>query len=129
MLGIILIIFAVFAVGASLAYRKFHKWQVDREYALKYPLHLAVLRANKDEAERLLEQGTKTNEFDDKGHTPLHWAVFGGYYDIADLLLKHGADVNAVATDGVSPLWRAEDFGLESITNLLIKHGGKSICR
>ena len=124
-----LILLSVFMAGTVLAYRKYYSRQAKKDYGLRYPLHLAVLKADRSEVERLLEEGVETSELDDKGNTPLHWAVFGGYQDIAALLLKQGADVNAIATDGVSPLWRAEDFGLESIIELLRNHGGRSVCR
>ena len=120
---------AIVAITTVLVYRKFYSWKATKDYALRYPLHRAVLKANNNEVERLLKEGVETSEVDDKGHTPLHWAVFGGYHDIAVLLLKYGADVNAITTDGVSSLWLAEDFGLDRIADLLRANGGESIYR
>ena len=123
-----LILLSVLVAATFFAYRKYASGKAKKDYGLRYPLHLAVLKEDRSEVERLLEGGVERSGLDDKGNTPQHWAVFGGNHDIVALLLKQGAEVNAMAADGVSPLWRAEDFGLESIIELLRDHGGRSIC-
>lgn len=60
------------------------------------PLHLAVLRNDKDSIEELFDGSTtlKLNELNDEGFSPLHLAVMEKNITIVKLLIKCGADLH-----------------------------------
>jgi ankyrin repeat protein len=68
------------------------------------PLHLAALRGNVEEVERLLKSGADPNVRDVFYRTPLHYAAARNHKAVAELLLKHGADLNAKDEDSKTPL-------------------------
>lgn len=59
------------------------------------PLHLAVIRNDKDSVEALLDGSTslKLNELNDDGFSPLHLAVMESNLEIVNLLVESGADL------------------------------------
>jgi len=78
------------------------------------PLHLAALRGDAAEVERLLNSGADPNVRDVFGRTPLHYAAARNHKAVAELLLSRGADPNA--EDGETPLdlaakWCAAETG------------------
>ena len=90
----------------------------------RYPLHDAVLRADRGEVERLIGGGADLNALDDYRKSPLVWAVYGGYIDIVEVLCRAGADVNQRVGTGETALWHAEDdFGLWPIAAVLRRYG------
>ena len=69
------------------------------------PLHLAALRNDGDEVERLLQSGADPRAKNAAGATPLHYGA--GSDRVVRLLLKAGADPNAVSAAGMRPLHSA----------------------
>jgi ankyrin repeat protein len=89
-----------------------------------YPLHDAVLRADRSDVERLMAEGADVNAVEDYRMSSLVWAVYGGYLDIVEALCQAGADVNQRVGPGETALWHAEDnFGLWEIAAVLRRHG------
>jgi ankyrin repeat protein len=74
------------------------------------PLHIAALRGDAEEVERLLKSGADPNVRDVFGRTPLHYASARNHKAVAELLLSRGADPNAKDERGKTPLdlaaWR-----------------------
>ena len=104
-----------------------------------YPLHLAVVKGNKEIVQMLLEHGAqidgKAKNKDEA--TPLHWAAFFGQKDMVSLLIDAGAPINMLDSNHATPLdaavyvWRLsqDDKGKAShfieIIEILKAHGGK----
>ena len=104
-----------------------------------YPLHLAVVKGNKEIVQILLDSGAqidlKAKNKDEA--TPLHWAAFFGQKDMVTLLIKAGAPINALdgnhatPVDSVVYVWRLsqDDEGkakhLMEIITILKANGGK----
>ncbi len=104
-----------------------------------YPLHLAVVKGNKEIVQILLDNGAqidlKAKNKDEA--TPLHWAAFFGQKDMVTLLIKAGAPINtldgnhATPVDSVVYVWRLsqDDEGkakhLMEIITILKANGGK----
>jgi len=68
------------------------------------PLHLAALRGDAEETERLLNSGADPNVRDVFCRTPLHYAAARNHKAAAELLLSRGADPNARDESGKTPL-------------------------
>jgi len=58
------------------------------------PLHLAVIRNQRDVSELLLERGAAVDATDKHGYAALHWAAFLGRVELSQYLLDKGANVN-----------------------------------
>ena len=81
--------------------------EVDEELAEALrltPLHLAALRGDAEETERLLNGGADPNVRDVFCRTPLHYAAARNQKAAAELLLSRGADPNARDESGKTPL-------------------------
>ena len=104
-----------------------------------YPLHLAVLKGNKEIVQILLENGDKidlraTNKDE---ATALAWAAFLGQKDVVSLLIKAGAAINAIDANQYTPLdaagiaWRVRQNNAAWVKNqmeimtILKANGGK----
>ena len=105
-----------------------------------YPLHLAVVKGNKEIVQILLENGAKIDlKARNKDEAPpLSWAAFFGQKDMVLLLIKSGAAMNVVDANRATPL-DAADFAWElsradkekarihmDIITILKSNGGKS---
>ena len=105
-----------------------------------YPLHLTVVKGNKEIAQILLENGAKIDlKARNKDEAPpLSWAAFFGQKDMVLLLIKSGAAMNVVDANRATPL-DAADFAWElsradkekarihmDIITILKSNGGKS---
>ena len=104
-----------------------------------YPLHLAVVKGNKEIVQMLLTHGAKIDgraQNKDEA-TPLHWAAFFGQKDMTTLLIDSGAPINMLDSNHATPLdaavfvWRLSqdderkaDYLMEMI-EMLKNHGGK----
>ena len=104
-----------------------------------YPLHLAVVKGNKEIVQILLDNGAqidlKAKNKDEA--TPLHWAAFFGQKDVVSLLLGAGAPINVLDANNATPLdsaifaWRASQDNaawaknLMEIITILKTNGGK----
>ena len=104
-----------------------------------YPLHLAVVKGNKEIPQMLLDHGAqidgKAKNKDEA--TPLHWAACFGQKDMVSLLINAGAPINILDSNHATPLdaavyvWRLsqDDKGKAShfieIIEILKAHGGK----
>ena len=71
-----------------------------------YPLHLAVIKGNKEIVRILLDIGAKidlkaTNKDE---ATPLHWAAFFGQKDMVSLLIESGSPINVLDANHSTPL-------------------------
>jgi ankyrin repeat protein len=99
--------------------------EVDEDLAASLrltPLHLAALRGDAEEVERLLNSGADPNAKDVFGRTPLHYAAARNHKAAAELLLKHGADPNAEG--GETPLDLAAKWCAVDAAELLLGRGG-----
>ena len=104
-----------------------------------YPLHLAVVKGNKEIVQILLDNGAqidlKAKNKDEA--TPLAWAAFFGQKDVVSLLIEAGAPINALDANHGTPLdaatfaWRASQDNaawaknLMEIITILKANGGK----
>ena len=104
-----------------------------------YPLHLAVVKGNKEIVQILLDNGAqidiKAKNKDEA--TPLAWAAFFGQKDVVSLLIEAGAPINAIDANQYTPLdaagiaWRASQDNaawaknLMEIMTILKANGGK----
>ena len=71
-----------------------------------HPLHLAIVKGNKEIVNLLLSNGADVNleaNNMDKA-TPLHWAIFFLQKEMVDLLIDSGAEINFVDANGTTPL-------------------------
>lgn len=135
---------SVFLLGGTLVSRVYGKHKSERLVELRMyergavetksgvanggsPLHIAVIKNQKDEAELLLANGADVNAKDNDGETPLHYAAFKGHLDLVKLLLSNNADVNAKDDDGETPLRLAALEGHKDVTELLGLHGGRTL--
>ncbi|XP_008322494.1 B-cell lymphoma 3 protein isoform X2 [Cynoglossus semilaevis] len=91
------------------------------------PLHLAVLRGQKDIAKRLLDAGADINAMDIKsGQSPLMHAVEKNNADMVCFLIENGSDVNRQSYSGNTALHAACGRGQVEIVRLLLKSGADS---
>ena len=71
-----------------------------------YPLHLAVVKGNKEIVQILLDNGAqidlKAKNKDEA--TPLAWAAFFGQKDMVSLLIESGAPINVLDANHSTPL-------------------------
>ena len=112
---------------------------VDTPLAGAYPLHLAVVKGNKEIVQILLDNGA---EIDIKAKnkdeaTPLAWAAFFIQKDMVSLLIKSGAAINVLDANHGTPVdaaafaWRlSHDYQekakpLMEILTILKANGGK----
>ena len=104
-----------------------------------YPLHLAVVKGNKEIVQMLLTHGAKIDgraQNKDEA-TPLHWAAFFGQKDMTTLLIDSGAPINMLDSNHATPLdaavfvWRLSQDDerkanhLMEIIRVLKDHEGK----
>lgn len=88
------------------------------------PLHLAVLRRNKQVVAVLIRMKGIVNDYDTWGETPLHNVAYVGDLEIAQQLLEEGADPNRQNECGITPLHiAATRLDLEMV-KLFLEHGG-----
>ena len=104
-----------------------------------YPLHLAVVKGNKEIVQILLnnEADIDLKAKNNDQATPLHWAAFFGQKDMVSLLIESGAAINILDANHATPLdavvyaWRLsqDDEGkakhLMEIITILKANGGK----
>lgn len=104
-----------------------------------YPLHLAVVKGNKEIVQILLENGAQLDlEAKNKDEaTPLHWAAFFGQTDMVSLLIQSAPPMNVLDADDGTPLdaavyvWRISRDDekkanhMKEIINILKSNGGK----
>ena len=104
-----------------------------------YPLHLAVVKGNKEIVQILLDNGAKIDiKAKNKDEaTPLAWAAFLGQKDAVSLLIEAGAPINPIDANQYTPLdaagiaWRASQDNaawaknLMEIMTIIKANGGK----
>ncbi len=83
----------------------------------------AVMRGDREAAEKLIEQHADVNAPQADGATALHWAVFQSDKTTVDLLLRAGANPKAANRDGSTPLWLACINGDAPVIEALLKAG------
>ena len=104
-----------------------------------YPLHLAVVKGNKEIVQILLDNGAqidlKAKNKDEA--TPLAWAAFFGQKDMVSLLIESGAPINVLDANHSTPLdavvfvWKLSQDDEEKakhlmeIITILKSNGGK----
>ena len=73
-----------------------------------YPLHLAVVKGNKEIVRILLnnEADIDLKAKNNDQATPLAWAAFFGQKDMVSLLIESGASINALDANHSTPLRR-----------------------
>jgi ankyrin repeat protein len=96
------------------------------------PLHLAVISANLEAVQVLLEYNPDIGLRDKDGDTALHDILTqighspeGIVVEIVRLLLENGADPNTRRVDGDTPLHQASSRGSLEVTHLLLSYGAK----
>ncbi|MDR4494900.1 MAG: ankyrin repeat domain-containing protein [Nitrospirales bacterium] len=75
------------------------------------PLHVAVIRNQKDVVDWLLAEGANIEARDSRGETPLHLATNKLNVPMMNLLLLKGANVNSQSQMGLTPLHLAVTDG------------------
>jgi quinoprotein dehydrogenase-associated probable ABC transporter substrate-binding protein len=83
----------------------------------------AVLAADLDRVQLLLDKGANINKAGKDGAYPLHIAVNNGDVDMLTLLLDHKADIKVRDNDGYTPLAFAASRNKSDVISLLLKHG------
>ena len=91
--------------------------------AAKSPLMKASEHGNISAVQKLIKEGIRINERDDKGYTPLMCASWSGRTEIVKLLISNGADVNAKDSTGYTPLMYAISSEKTETAKLLINNG------
>nr|ALG40993.1 NF-kappa B [Anthopleura buddemeieri] len=93
------------------------------------PLHLAVIRGNREIIKILLAVGANVESKDGTcGRTPLHLAVENNNLAIAGfLILEAKCDVDSYTFDDNTPLHMAAGHGLEGLTALLVAAGADTM--
>jgi len=86
-------------------------------------LHRAVMRRDKDDLQRALDEGSDVNEVDAVGCPPLYLAAWGNWLEGAIFLMDHGAKVNASNNAGDRPWHAAEWMGWDDMKKLLEERG------
>jgi hypothetical protein len=91
----------------ALLLRDYDKWGVRGRRQLT-PLHVAVVRDDLEDVQRLFEEGVYINARDAMGWTPAHHAAVMGHRRIFQWLASHGADLRLRNHRGGTPLdlWR-----------------------
>ncbi|XP_044766796.1 ankyrin repeat domain-containing protein 12 [Coccinella septempunctata] len=97
--------------------------QKDRNERGETSLHLAAIKGDIEQVNKLLSNRADPNVTDFAGWTPLHEACNYGWYEIAIKLVQAGANVNAKGLDNDTPLHDAVINGHLNIMKLLIEHG------
>ncbi|XP_068592554.1 B-cell lymphoma 3 protein homolog [Cebidichthys violaceus] len=98
-----------------------------RNYEGLSPLHLAVLRGQKDLGRMLLDAGADINAMDIKsGQSPLMHAVESNNADMVHFLIERGCDVNSQSYSGNTALHSACGRGQVDTARLLLKSGADS---
>ncbi|KAM7421200.1 hypothetical protein PAMA_015383 [Pampus argenteus] len=98
-----------------------------RNYEGLSPLHLAVLRGQRDLSLMLLEAGADINAMDIKsGQSPLMHAVESNNTDMVHFLIENGCDVNSQSYSGNTALHSACGRGQVDTVRLLLKSGADS---
>src|SRR5579885_881630 len=83
----------------------------------------ALMRGDRAEARRLIDQHSDVNASQADGATALHWAVFQSDKEMVDLLLRAGANPKVANREGSTPLWLASINGDAATIELLLKAG------
>lgn len=98
-----------------------------RNYEGLSPLHLTVLRGQKDLSRMLLDAGADINAMDIKsGQSPLMHAVESNNADMMNFLVERGCDVNSQSYSGNTALHSACGRGQVDTVWLLLKSGADS---
>jgi Ankyrin repeats (many copies)/Ankyrin repeats (3 copies)/Ankyrin repeat len=92
----------------------------DKTYQSCSPLHIAIMKGQKDMVELLLNNGADIQAKCFNDITPLHVAADKGTRELAGLLISQGANVNATTRDLATPLHWAET---RDVAELLITKG------
>ena len=71
--------------------------RMDRTNHRRKPVHLAVVKRQREALNTLLEAGADPNPLDEAGLTPLDQAVLSGQLALAQMLVEHGAEVTLAA--------------------------------
>ena len=87
------------------------------------PLHLAILRNEKEVMDLLLSKGADPDAGNKNGTTPLHLAARKGRRDMVKSLLTRWANVNAKDKRGRTPLDTAKLLRYTKLVALLKQHG------
>ncbi|TMW59437.1 hypothetical protein Poli38472_004506 [Pythium oligandrum] len=93
-------------------------WLCDGVEALKAAAADGDLR----EVHRLLRDGVKASDVDERGRTALHVAAENGRVSVVETLLSQGADANAVDKDGWSVLMMGAMSGRYEVVAKLLAH-------
>ena len=85
-------------------------------------LHVACIKGNFRQAQKLIAEGHPINERDNLNWLPIHEACNYGHVEIVDLLIKHGAKIND-SIGPITPLHDAAQNGHLEVVKLLLKAG------
>ncbi|XP_075228730.1 myosin binding subunit isoform X3 [Lycorma delicatula] len=84
----------------------------------------ACAAGDKEEVQRLLQQGADIDTANVDGLTSLHQACIDDNLDMVEFLVSRGADVNRGDNEGWTPLHATASCGFISIAKYLIENGG-----
>ena len=89
----------------------------------KIPLTYAIQSKNINIIKLLLESGSNSNIYDNKGYNSLHHSIFTRNLDITNLIIKYIGNINARCNTGESALHISCNLKLLEISKLLIDNG------
>ena len=86
-------------------------------------LHIAVAKADIEEIEKQVNNGTNVNSLAGDGLATLHWSISTDGIESMQILLELGADPNVRTIEGATPIMNAAQSNKIDHLNLLIKSG------
>lgn len=90
------------------------------------PLHIAVMRADREYARSLISQGADLNVRNNLDLSPLHLAVYLNDQETVKDLIANGAQVNLQGNTGYTALHIASEMNFAETAKILLLNGAKN---